>query len=259
MFIFCLSSCFPSVITHTETRTYTNTHTHDHSRQHIQVGVFEWENPQAGWYPGASAVLDSSAFEVDTDSWMLEKLCAPSAEEKAQRNINGLRLDTVMRAHTYTVNTGLAEKPGWWRTGWGKNFPAEENKPKTQSVNKNHTSQRCGPLEVLTLSVEGSPKVSEKPWFPLGPDRWSPVELASWKRSLKAEVNNREVRVKCLQSTTVGKWGDDAWGVREQKKEEMDVRKGKTERVLERAAVMGDDSGVRSDQIPEQRSSAIVS
>lgn len=39
----------------------------------------------------------------------------------------------------------------------------------------------------------------------------------------------------------------------------MDVRKGKTERVLERAAVMGDDSGVRSDQIPEQRSSAIIS
>lgn len=32
---------------------------------------------------------------------------------KAQRNINGLRLDTVMPAHTYTVNTGLAEKPGW--------------------------------------------------------------------------------------------------------------------------------------------------
>lgn len=160
--------------------------------------------------------------------------------------------------HTYTVNTGLAEKRGWWRTGWGKNFPAEENKPKTRSVNKNHTSQRCGPLEFLTLSVEESPKVSEKPRFPLGPDRWSPVELASWKRSLKAEVNNRGVRVKCLQSTTVGKWGDDAWGVREQK-EEMDVRKGKTERVLERAAVMGDDSEVRSDQIPEQSSSASIS
>lgn len=39
----------------------------------------------------------------------------------------------------------------------------------------------------------------------------------------------------------------------------MDVRKGKTERVLERAAVMGDDSEVRSDQIPEQSSSASIS
>lgn len=39
----------------------------------------------------------------------------------------------------------------------------------------------------------------------------------------------------------------------------MVVRKGKTDRVLERAAVMGDDSRVRSDQIPEQSSSTIVS
>lgn len=29
------------------------------------------------------------------------------AEEKAQRKINGLRLDMVMLAHTHTVNTGL--------------------------------------------------------------------------------------------------------------------------------------------------------
>lgn len=87
-----------------------------------------------------------------------------------------------------------------------KNFPAEENKPKTQSVNKNHTSQRYWPLEVLTLSVEESPKVLEKRWFPLGPDRWSSVELASQKRSLEAAVNNRGARVKCFQVTAAVDW-----------------------------------------------------
>lgn len=55
----------------------------------------------------SSAVFVSSAFEVDADSWVLEEPRAPLAEEKAQRNINGLRLDMVMQAHTRTVNTGL--------------------------------------------------------------------------------------------------------------------------------------------------------
>lgn len=63
----------------------------------------------------SSAVLVSSAFEVDTDSWMLEEPCAPLAEEKAQRNINGMRLDMVMQANTYCKYT-LAELQGWRAT-----------------------------------------------------------------------------------------------------------------------------------------------
>lgn len=91
----------------------------------------------------SSAASVSSSFEVDTDSWMMEEQRAPLAEEEARRKINGLRLDMVMLAHTHTVNTGLFS----CRRGKGhkkkKKFHVEEKKPKAESVNKSHTSQRC--------------------------------------------------------------------------------------------------------------------
>ncbi|KAJ4949686.1 hypothetical protein JOQ06_021195, partial [Pogonophryne albipinna] len=40
------------------------------------------------------------ATVLDTDSWMSGRLCAPWAEETAQRDINGPKLDMVMRALT---------------------------------------------------------------------------------------------------------------------------------------------------------------
>lgn len=116
--------------------TYADTYT---VRAHIQVRVFEWENPQAGSH--CVLPLVSSSFEVDADSWMLGEPCAPLAEETAQRNINGLRLDVATQAHTLTVNTGsLRFKDGKGQRRRG--FPAEQKKPETESVNKNHTSRR---------------------------------------------------------------------------------------------------------------------
>lgn len=103
----CHTSCLNLYVQLSHSHSLSHTHTHWHSystNTHTHSGQGLWMGEPTGRLLCrlSSAVSVSSAFEVDTDSWMLEELCAPLAEEKTQRNINGVRLDMVMQAHTHT-------------------------------------------------------------------------------------------------------------------------------------------------------------
>lgn len=127
-----LCSALPLTVSLTQkVSTRTQTHTHSgrgslNGRTHRQAGIQFFSARLS------SAVLFSSAFEVDSDSWMLEEPRAPLAEEKAQRNINELRLDMVMQAYAHTVNASLLS----CRDGEGqgkKTFPQRRIDPKLRA------------------------------------------------------------------------------------------------------------------------------
>lgn len=164
-------------LSHAESKhSYTNTYT-------LRSWVFEWENPQAGRHPVFLCPFELSCLVLVCLWSGFRQLDVGGAArsfgwgESSEKHQWAEAWHGHASIRTY-CKCKLAELQGWWRTR-KKNLPTEENRPKTQSVNKNHTSQRYWPLEVSTISVEGSPKVLEKRWIPLGPDRWSSVEVAS--------------------------------------------------------------------------------
>lgn len=84
--------------------------------------------------------------------------------------------------------------------------------PKTESVNKNHTSQRYRPLKVLTLSVEESPKVLGKWVVSIWSGQVKPSRTNFIERGQGVEVGgdgciHREERESC-KSRHNGRWLD---------------------------------------------------
>lgn len=100
-----------------------------HTPTHNRLRVCE-ENLLAGLFSRLMCCLSSAgllltAFEVNTQSFMLEDLCSPQVEEKSQRDISSLGCDMAM--HTYVIRMQ-------WNTCLERCRKGKANQQKTREI-----------------------------------------------------------------------------------------------------------------------------